>query len=454
MNALFYACTTGFCEKCAATVTARVIQKEGAVWLETLCPTHGNNATRIASDPAWYEASRDYVKPRQIPFATGTEHFRGCPDSCGLCPEHRQHTCLPVVEITSRCNMKCPVCLKPAEGGFGMTPNEFRHALARLMEYEGSVPLINLSGGEPTAHPDFPEFLRICQDAGVMQVSVSTNGLKLYADPALRALFRDTGTVASLQFDGFKPDTWLRLRGVDLSGMKRELIALMEKEELRYSLTATIARGVNDDEVAPVADFFFASKALSLMFQPIAITGAATAHFSEAARMTIDDVVKELNRSRHIKPGDFNPLPCSHPGCFALSYYFQINDDTFYSFKEFLGKEKFLDIVANRTLPGLDRESHEAIRASVYECWSAADSVADNRQVLERIRGILRELEGQQFSAKAAFDLGSTMLKSVFIHGFMDAKTFDLGRIMKCCNHYLQPDGRLIPICAHNVINC
>jgi uncharacterized radical SAM superfamily Fe-S cluster-containing enzyme len=454
MNALFYACTTGFCEKCAATVTARVIQKEGAVWLETLCPAHGNNATRIASDPAWYEASRDYVKPRQIPFATGTEHFRGCPDSCGLCPEHRQHTCLPVVEITSRCNMKCPVCLKPAEGDFGMTPDEFRHALARLMEYEGSVPLINLSGGEPTVHPDFPEFLRICQDAGVMQVSVSTNGLKLYTDPALRALFRDTGTVASLQFDGFKPDTWLRLRGIDLSGMKRELIALMEKEELRYSLTATIARGVNDDEVAAIADFFFASNALSLMFQPIAITGAARAHFSEAARMTIDDVVKELNRSRHIKPGDFNPLPCSHPGCFALSYYFQINDDTFYSFKEFLGKEKFLDIVANRTLPGLDRESHEAIRASVYECWSAADSVADNRQVLERIRGILRELEGQQFSAKAAFDLGSTMLKSVFIHGFMDAKTFDMGRIMKCCNHYLQPDGRLFPICTHNVINC
>ena len=455
MKTDLYSYTTGFCEKCRDMVTARVIGKDGAVWLQTLCPKHGNAETRIASDARWYEESRDYVKPRQIPFALGSEQFKGCPDSCGLCPQHRQHTCLPVVEITSRCNLKCPVCLKPAEGEFGMSPDEFRHAIGRLMEYEGSVPLINFSGGEPTIHPDFPEFLRICQDAGVMQVSVSTNGLRLHTDPALRDLFRETGTVASLQFDGFRPETWLRLRGKELSDMKLELIRLMEDEGVPYSLTATVARGVNDDEVAAIADFFFASKALSLMYQPIAITGAAADHFSESARMTLDDVVKELNKSRHIGEGDFNPLPCSHPGCFALSYYFQTDDGVFHSFKDFLGKEKFLDVVANRTLPGLDREGHEAIREKIYDAWSAADTVAgDNCQILDRIRDILRQLDKQGFSAKAAFDLGSTLLRSVFIHGFMDPKNFDLARIMKCCNHYLQPDGRLAPICVSNVMGC
>ena len=454
MSTRLYSYTTGYCEACNAVVSARVIQKEGAVWLERLCPVHGNGLARIASDPVWYEESRNYVKPRQIPFVLGTEQFHGCPDSCGLCPEHRQHTCLPIVEITSRCDLRCPVCLKPENGEFGMTAEQFSYALDRLLEYEGSVPLINLSGGEPTLHPEFSEFLRICKNKGVMQVSVSTNGLRLYQDADLRALFRDTGTVASLQFDGFRPETWLRLRGRELSGMKQELVALLEREGVRYSLTATIAQGVNDDEVAAIADFFFASKALSLMFQPIAITGAAQGNFSEAQRMTIDDVVTALNASQHINAGDFNPLPCAHPACFALSYYFQVSEDKFYSLKEFLGKEAFLDVVANRTLPGLDKEGHNAIKERIYAFWSAADSVADNRQVLSRIKAILRELEGQQFSAKAAFDVGSTILRSVFIHGFMDAKTFDLGRIMKCCNHYLQPDGRLIPMCAHNVTGC
>jgi uncharacterized radical SAM superfamily Fe-S cluster-containing enzyme len=300
-------------------------------------------------------------------------------------------------------------------------------------------------------HPQFPEFLRICSEMGVIQPSVSTNGLKLRADPELRALFSDTGTVASLQFDGFRPETWQKLRGADFSATKLELIELLEKENIRYSLTATIAKGINDDEIPAIADFFFASRALSLMFQPIAFTGAAGAHFHEAARMSIDEVVRQLTQSRHIKEGDFNPLPCAHPGCFSLSYYFQVADERFYSLKEFLGKEAFLDVVSNRSLPGLDREGHEAIRARIYECWSAADSIADNRQVLARIKSILKELEGRDFSAKAAFDVGSAVLRSVFIHGFMDAATFDIGRLMKCCNHYLQADGTLIPMCSLNV---
>ncbi|MDR3212755.1 MAG: radical SAM protein [Azoarcus sp.] len=451
MNARLYSYTTGYCAQCRALVTARILNEDDAIWLETLCPAHGNARTLISSDPGWYESSREYVKPRQIPFALGTDEFRGCPDSCGLCTQHRQHTCLPVAEITSRCNLECPVCLKTPGDEFGMTPEEFRHALARLIECEGSVPLLNLSGGEPTVHPHFPEFLRICREMGVIQPSVSTNGLKLRADPEMRALFRETGTVVSLQFDGFRPETWQRLRGGDFSDTKLELIRLLEEEGVRYSLVATIAKGVNDDEVTAIADFFFASKALSLMFQPIAFTGAASANFGEAERMTIDDVLRALYKSRHIKEGDFNPLPCAHPGCFTLSYYFQVARDRFYSLKEFLGKEAFLDVVSNRSLPGLDRAGHEAIRARIYDCWSAADSIADNQQVLARIKSILKELEGGKFSAKAAFDVGSSVLRSVFIHGFMDAGSFDIGRLMKCCNHYLQADGRLTPMCSLNV---
>ncbi|MDR2487498.1 MAG: radical SAM protein [Clostridiales Family XIII bacterium] len=452
MTSKLYSYTTGYCEPCRALVTARIVQQNKAVWLETLCPTHGNARTLVSTDPDWYEASREYVKPRQIPFGLWVDKFRGCPDSCGLCSQHRQHTCLPVAEITSDCNMECPVCLKTPGDEFGMTPEAFRHALSRLIEYEGSVPLLNLSGGEPTVHPRFPEFLRICKEMGVIQPSVSTNGLKLRADSEMRALFRETGTIVSLQFDGFHHDTWTRLRGGDFSGTKLELIRLLEEEGIRYSLVATLVKGVNLNEVAAIADFFFSSKALSLMFQPVTLTGAAPVHFDDTGRVTIDDVVRELCKSRHIKEGDFNPLPCAHPGCFTLSYYFQIAEDRFYSLKDFLGEEAFLDVVSNRSLPGLDRAGHEAIRSRIYDCWSAADSIADNQRVLARIKSILKELEGSKFSAQAAFDAGSTVLRSIFIHGFMDSRTFDIGRLMKCCNHYLQADGHLTPMCSLNVM--
>lgn len=446
-----YSYTTGFCADCSELVSARLIEEDDQVYLETLCPIHGNKRALSAAEANWHEESRHYVKPGQIPLALGNNDFQGCPDSCGLCPEHRQHTCLPVVEINSDCDLRCPICLKPENGHFGLTAAQFEKALDRLIEYEGGAPLLNFSGGEPTLHPELPDFLKICQDKGVMQVSISTNGLKLHADPDLRKLLRESGAVVTLQFDGFRPETWLALRGHDLSAQKMELINMMEAEGLRYSLAATLVKGVNEGEIAAIADFFFSSQALSLMFQPAAFTGAARSHFGEENRLTIDGVVRELYKSRHINDGDFNPLPCSHPGCFALSYYFQIDDNNFYSLKDFLGKAAFLDVIANRALPGLDRAGHEAIKDRIYSFWSAADSVADNRLVLARIKDILGKFEGQPFSPKAAFDVGSTVLRSIFIHCFMDAATFDLERLMKCCNHYLQADGQLIPMCNLNV---
>ena len=39
----------------------------------------------------------------------------GCPYDCGLCPDHEQHCCLTLVEITDACNLTCPICY--AESG-------------------------------------------------------------------------------------------------------------------------------------------------------------------------------------------------------------------------------------------------------------------------------------------------------------------------------------------------
>lgn len=446
---LIYSHTTAICPVCASLVPARIVERDEQIHLEKLCPQDGISSALICSDPVWYRESRSYVKPGQAPLDRSNKEFTGCPGSCGLCPEHRQHTCLPVVEITSACNLACPVCLKDLRQPFGMTASEYRSVLQRLKGCEGSIPVINLSGGEPTVHPQFAEFLRISAEEGVMQTTVSTNGLRLLADKGLRDLFRETGTIAALQFDGFAPRTWQTLRGEDLSAMKLELIALLEQEEVRYSLTATVMQGVNDQEITAITDFFFASMAVSLMFQPVCFTGAAS-NLATDDRLTIPDVVRQIEQSRFVKPGDFNPLPCSHYSCFALSYYLQIDDSEFLSLKEFLGRDNYLEVIANRTLPGLDEDGYALMKERIYDFWSAADSSDNNERLLQRLRTILRELSATPFSPKRAFELGSASMKGIFIHHFMDQDTFDLGRLMKCCNQYPQVDGRLIPICAQN----
>jgi len=446
-----YSHTTALCPACDTLVPARIVERYGRIELDKLCPRHGISAALICSDPAWYRAGRTYVKQGQAPLALSNNTFSGCPDSCGLCHEHRQHTCLPVIEITSACNLDCPVCLKDRTDPFGMSATEYRPVLLQLQGCEGSIPVLNLSGGEPTLHPEFAQILAISAECGVMQTTVSTNGLRLLQDAELRRLFRESGTIAALQFDGFEAATWKRLRAVDLAAEKLELIALMEAEGVRYSLTATVQNGVNDHEITAITDFFFRSQALSLMFQPVAFTGAAV-DLVVGERLTIPSVVQRIEQSAFVTAGDFNPLPCCHPACFALAYYLKLDDGEFLGLKDFLGRENYLELIANRTLPGLDAAGYGMIRERIYDFWSAADSSNNNERVLQRLRAILLELAATPFTPKRAFELGSTSMKGVFIHHFMDRDTFDLGRLMQCCNHYPQADGRLMPICAQNNI--
>ena len=442
--------TVALCPRCRGKVTARIKEREGRVYLEKFCPEHGLSEAIISSDAAWYRESIYYVKPREIPKELNVKSWKGCPESCGSCPEHRQHTCLPVIEITSDCNLSCPVCLKSFEKPFGLGDDEFTAILDKLFECENTVNVINLSGGEPLMHPGLSRFLHIAAAKGVAQVTVSTNGLLFLGSREIRQAFRDTGTIAALQFDGFNPDAHRWLRGEDLVEAKRVIIELLEAEGIRYSLVATIASGFNDREITGITDFFFRSKAISLMFQPVTFTGRA-AGFDKSERLTIPDVVKEIEKCGFVKKGDFNPLPCSHYSCFALAYYFALGEGRFLSLKEFLGKEEYLDIIANRTLPGLDSRGFSSIKNRLYELWSLADSGSTDEQVLVRISSVLRELEGRNLPSREKLSLGIRSMKAVFIHDFMDVHTFDFGRLIKCCNPYPQVDGRFIPICAQNV---
>lgn len=442
--------TQALCPACRSKVPARVVEKNDKVYLEKFCADHGFSEALISSDPGWYRESLRYVKPKQIPLQVHTTEFKGCPESCGLCPEHQQHTCLPVIEINSACNLACPVCLKRFKKDFQLSRDSFEHIIDTLILCEGRVDVVNLSGGEPTLHPELGDFLRLTNAKGIMQTTVSTNGLRFLSMPELRRLFRDTGALVALQFDGFKPETYVRLRGEDLFARKRAIIEILEKEDIRYSLVATVAKGVNDDEIRNIADFFFRSKAVSLMLQPIVLTGAAQS-FTQSEKLTIPDVVHALEESSFVKKGDFNPLPCSHFSCFALAYYFILDQDRFLNLKEFLDHEDYLNAIANKTLPCLDADGFDLIRNKLYDVWSLADAGSLGEQTLERIRQVLRDVTREGFAPNKAFSLGVEAMKAIFIHDFMDKNTFDFGRVIKCCNPYPQSDGRLVPMCSQNV---
>jgi hypothetical protein len=54
---------------------------------------------------------------------------------------------------------------------------------------------------------------------------------------------------------------------------------------------------------------------------------------------------------------------------------------------------------------------------------------------------------------KEVLRVGESQLKSIFVHHYMDPHDFDLERLRKCCHHYPQVDGRLMPMCGFNLFH-
>lgn len=463
--------THGACACCGRLVPARIEADAAGVWLRTFCQEHGERRDFIRQDAEDYLRTLRYVKPASVPRAFAGDASRGCPDGCGFCQNHEQHLCMPIIEVTGRCDLACPVCIN-ASGGDGsaslvghgdLAPETFGRMLDSLLAAEPQVDVLNLSGGEPLLHPQFFELA----DAAlarpeIVRVSVSTNGLPLLRHPELLEGLKRRGIVVSLQFDGFSDAAYRTLRGRPLLAEKEQVLALLKEHDLTTSLTMTVAGGVNDDQLPAVLERFFAEPhVVSLMLQPAAFTGRGAGLEGAVSRLTIPEVVARLAASgvRGVRTADFIPLPCSHPLCFSLAFYLALDDGGQVSLTRLVDAATMLDAVANKVVFGLDASEHEQLRTLIYELWSGpAGAVPESDAVLRTLKGILRELNAPSgtscgcFDPRRAFRLAERRVKSVFIHAFMDAGTFDLARLRRCCQAYPQPDGRLLPACSRNVL--
>src|ERR1700694_1735908 len=158
----FLGTTRSLCPACRRLVDAKIIVRRGRVYFRKTCPLHGTFDDFVCSDVSYYDR-HEFDQPARLPRVFGTAPDKGCPYDCGLCTEHEQHTCVGLVEMTSACNLACPMCYAASgPGGKHLSFDECRRAIDRLVEVEGRPEVLQLSGGEPTIHP---EFLRVLEYA-------------------------------------------------------------------------------------------------------------------------------------------------------------------------------------------------------------------------------------------------------------------------------------------------
>ena len=442
-DSVFYELTRSICPECTKLINAEIHLKNNRVYMRKRCDEHGAFEALLSTDAESYVNSLKYNKPGTIPLEFTTEIKDGCPYDCGLCPDHKQHACLGLIEVNTGCNLACPTCFADAGPGYNLTMEQVESMLDLFVRTEGDPEVIQFSGGEPTLHPKLFEMMDMARAKGILHVMVNTNGLRIAQDPAWAEGLAARKPMIYLQFDGLEDETYVKLRGEPLLETKMAALDRLAELDLDTIIVAAVERGVNEHEVGPLVRFGIEHPAVrAVNFQPVTHTGRHLA-FDPTDRVTISEVLSLIAEGTEFVKSDFVPVPCCHPACQSVTYAY-VEDGKATPLPRLINVDDYLDYITNRAWPEPLALPQEEVQTALEALWSAT-AVPGTEQVADAFS-----------CASCNIDLpmsGHELAKSIFaisVKDFMDRYTFDVKKVMKCCVEIITPDGRIVPFCSYN----
>jgi hypothetical protein len=442
---LFYDVAVSICSTCYRKVEGKIVFQDGSVYLLKRCPVHGDERILMADDVDYYRRCREvFIKPPEMPRTFNTPVRWGCPYDCGLCADHQQHSCLSVIEITDHCNLRCPICY--AESGPSRQQYRTLEHVQRLIDAvvrnEGEPDVVQISGGEPTLHPDFFAILDRAKAAPIRHLMVNTNGIRIAEDEAFAA--RLAGYMPDfevyLQFDSFERQPLMTLRGADVRDIHTRAIERLNALGVSTTLVVTLKKGVNDHEIGRIIDYALEQPCVrGVTFQPIQAAGRLEQFNPATDRLTLTEVRRRiLEQTRVFRPEDVLPVPC-HPDSLAMAYALKI-DGTVQPLTGLIDPNVLIEGGRNTIL----YEQDEAVRAGVFKAFATNHSPQSGAASLRDLLCCLPRLD-------APANLGYRNIFRVVIMQFIDAYSFDVRSVKKTCVHIVHPDGRLIPFDTYNL---
>lgn len=428
--------TTSRCPQCHAPCPATVEQVDGKVFLKRRCIAHGEFSACIASDARFYW------------LAQGKEENRCC--SGGACcdatgrdagtlgrnaagrgkdPIETLSTCLALIEIVNSCNLSCPTCYADSPIGIGskvdaVPLSEIQARVDGVIARKGKIEILQLSGGEPTLHPQLADLCRWAKAHEQIDfLLINTNGVRFAKEPALcqelGEIFRSGGLQVYLQFDGLQEAGHKALRGADLREVKKQALANLAAANIPATLAVTVTHdnlphlwqtirfGLDDANIHGVT------------FQPEFLSGRNQTPNAKQRLNTADILLAAVGQSDgQLRFEDFTPLPCGDPNCATIGYLIRRDDQVWHvsDFLDFTQLQGFLHDKIHYTLEDLAK------------CGCENEPLGELLKTLEKTRSM-------------AFRL--------MVKPFMDAWTWDEDRIDRCCTHVIRPDGKLDSFCRY-----
>ena len=442
---MFLKQTISRCPVCLQPCPGEVWKSEGTpaqVFLSRQCAAHGEHTARIASDARYYWLAHGQPENACCGGAAGggsccsaDGSSRGTLGRNAVAPGgglfEQLSTCLALIEIVQSCNLTCPTCFADAPLGDraqvqAVPLADLQRRIEGVIARKGGIEILQLSGGEPTLHPDLFTLLEWAQQhPRIDYVLINTNGLRVARDPAfaeqLAVAAQRKGLQLYLQFDGPQREGQQSLRGADLRRVREEALAVCA----RIGLPVTLAMTVTPENLPFVWESvrFGLDRRIvhGITFQPLFQSGRFPAtEGGVAQRLNAADLLTALmdQSGGLLRPRDVTPLPCGDPNCAIIGYLIRRPE----------GFQSIGDFVDFSRLQGFLHDKINYDLADLARCGCE----------VEPLGALLKQLE-----------VGPEDAFRIMIKPFMDAWTWDQDRIDRCCTHVIRPDGKLDSFCRY-----
>ena len=432
--------TTSRCPVCRQACPAEVWRTGGiqpSVMLKRTCPDRGEASVCVASDARFYWLSHGRAEnacgcaPGTCGSADGTNPGtlgRNADPGDALGVMEKLSTCLALIEIVHSCNLSCPTCFADSPWGIGATVDaepldQLQQRIQGVIDRKGKIEILQLSGGEPTLHPQFFELLEwLHANPGIDYVLLNTNGVRIAGDDEFAArlarTFRYGKFQLYLQFDGPQAAGQKVLRGGDLRVLRERCLARCQEMKLPVTLAMTVTRE-NLPHLWDAIEFGLKyPNVRGISFQPVFGSGRIPRADAQPLN-TADIILAAVGQSAgKLRFEDFTPLPCGDPNCATIGYLLKVGGEirSVSDFIDFKNVQGFLGTKVRYKLEDL------------MKCGCESEPLGE----------LLKQ-----------FELDESHTFRLFIKPFMDAATWDEDRIDRCCTHVIRPDGKLDSFCRY-----
>lgn len=440
---IFYDYTKSLCPNCLDLVDTKIVFQDDKVWMLKHCKTHGELKSMIADDVNYYKQLRNYNKQSEMPLKFNTKVHYGCPYDCGLCTDHEQHSCLTIVEVTDRCNLACPTCYASSAPNYGRhrTLEEIEKMFDIVVANEGEPDVVQISGGEPTVHPEFFKILDIAKSKPIKHLMVNTNGIRIAKDikfvEKLATYMPDFEIY--LQFDSFKPEVLEKLRGEDLTEVRKKAIEHLNQFNISTTLVITLQKGENDDEIGQIIEYALQQKCVrGVTFQPTQVAGRNDNYDDISGRITLTEVRRKIYEQYPIfTPQDLIPVPCN-PDALCMAYALKIDGEVF-PMTHLINPEDLLNNSKNTIV----FEHDEKLKTHMLNLFSTGISVDCAEGEFNELMCCLPRVQSDTLNYNNLF--------RILIMNFMDAHDFDVRAVKKSCVHIVSDKMKIIPFETMNL---